>query len=491
MIRLDFVLPEWTRIIWNSAHTKSVWETRISRVSNAFLSIEKHAVLNNIKPAWLSVLSESEVANFQEQLSGTEFEIVCLNKTSVNTSYSSSSKPYVPGQPYNYRTVLTHKSQVDQWHRAWQQNDNLKIGQLLGFPDCCIAFFQKYWVEQQFVDTTWPMSLSGTQGPKECNILLRWLGVRAVSHLPCSFDCKHSYNIARSNIDWGYANGLETEMQWLEEMLDWPVQWSALHGIAEIRTPILKISTRTDATGDLIEVNRQGYSYPPEGASGVKFPYVNKAKTVITKTNAFKRGILLENQWRDNGFSSFEAMNHSHQILLKSLECLNTSQHYSILDFGCGNAELLKNIQQRLLKNSKIHGIELDTQRYSRIKYNTANLEAGKFYNQNMFDDTGDWWSHRYDLILLMPGRLAECDPDQRKHFLNWCRSHTKWILLYAYGDWVTRYNQNQVAEPWRTLNSLGWEFRKKHSVTSDVCFASIVTLEDCAPGLNPFQILG
>lgn len=490
MIRLDFVLPEWTRIIWNSTDTRVIWEPRISKVSNAFVTMEKQTVLHGIKPAWLSSLSETEASLLQQQLTGTPWELICLNKIPVNQSYSSSATLYVPGQPYNYRTVLVHKNQADQWHNAWQTSDNVKIGQLLGFPDCCIDFFQKYWVEQQFVDTTWPMSLGGTVGPKECNILLRWLGVRAVSHLPCGFDCRPTYNIARTNIEWGYANGFSEEMQWLEEMLDWPLQWSALHGIAEVRTPILKISTRTDATGDLVEVNRQGYSYPQEGASGVKFPYINKAKTIITNTNAFKRGILLENQWLDNGFSSFEAMNHSHQVLLKSLEPLDASQHYDILDFGCGNAELLKSIHQRVLKNSKIHGVEIAPDRHGRIKYNTVNLNTGEFFNQNMFDSTGAWWQKNYDLIILMPGRLAECSSAQRTEFLNWAKTHVKWTLLYAYGDWVNKYNQNQVSEPWHTLNNMGWEYKKLQSVNSDLCFASLALLEPKSPSQNPFQIL-
>jgi len=491
MIRLDFVLPEWTRIIWNSLDTKTVWESKISRISNAFLHIEKHTVLDGIKPAWLTSLPESEVQKINSELAGTEFELVCLNKMPVHGSYSSSSKPYVEGQPYNYRAVLTKKSQVSDWKQAWQTSDNVKIGKLLGFPDCCIAFFQKYWIEENFVDTSWPMSLSGTQGPKECNILLRWLGIRAVSHLPCSFDCKDTYQIARTNIEWGYQNGLAQEMEWLEEMLDWPVQWSALHGIAEIRTPILKISTRTDATGDLVEVNKPGYSYPAEGSSGVKFPYINKAKTIVTKTNAFKRSILLENQWRDNGFSTFEAMSHSHQVLLKSLETLDTSQFYNIMDFGCGNAELLKSIQQRVLKNSKIHGVELDSDRYSRIKYNVTDLNTGEFYNQNMFDSEANWWSESYDLIILMPGRLAECSQEHRENFLNWIRNKSKWILLYAYGDWVAKYNQGQVDEPWKTLKSLGLEFHRINHMSTENCFASVSQIQIKKPEATPFQILG
>ena len=37
-------------------------------------------------------------------------------------------------------------------------------------------------------------------------------------------------------------------MQALREILNFPLEWSSLHGIAEIINPIFKISTRSDAT---------------------------------------------------------------------------------------------------------------------------------------------------------------------------------------------------------------------------------------------------
>jgi len=485
MIRLDFVLPEWTRIIWNSNDAKLIWESRIREISNAFLSIEKKLVLQGIKPSWLTSMTEVEYEETTNSIQNTNFVLYILNKTPISNSYISSSQNYVEGQPYNYRVVLTHKNNLEDWKTAWGDNDNLSIGRLLGFPDCCQKFFQKYWVDQKFLDTSWPMSLDGTQGPKECNILLRWLGVRAVSHLPCSFNCKETYSIARTNIDWAISNGYSQEMEWLEEMLDWPIQWSALHGIAEIRTPILKISARTDATADLVVVDRPGFSYPKEGSSGTKFPYINKAKSIITNNNAFKRSILLEKQWLDNGFSTFEAMSHSHQILLETLNDLDKTKQYNIIDFGCGNAELLKSIQQTKLKNSKLHGVEIDADRFSRIKYNTVNLTIGNFYNSNMFDFSAEWFNEKYDLVIIMPGRLTECTQEQRTIFLTWLNQNAKIILWYAYGDWIGKTN---VEEPWKTMNTLNIEFIKKHSVSSSECFAQVGTLTRVIK--KQFQIL-
>ena len=71
----------------------------------------------------------------------------------------------------------------------------------------------------------------------KCNILLRWVGPRIVFHLPCSFDCRPTVELADKFTQIARDAGFHQEMDWLEEMLSWHVEWSALNGIAEIMTP--------------------------------------------------------------------------------------------------------------------------------------------------------------------------------------------------------------------------------------------------------------
>ncbi len=99
------------------------------------------------------------------------------------------------------------------------------------------------------------------------------MNLRAVPHLPCCFDCQHGVELGKKLIEIGRKTGYEEEMNWLLEILSWPVEWSALHGIAEIKTPILKISAQTDAMALKYVVRREGNAYPLEGAQGVNFPY--------------------------------------------------------------------------------------------------------------------------------------------------------------------------------------------------------------------------
>ena len=101
--------------------------------------------------------------------------------------------------------------------------------------------------------------------PFQANILWRWMGPRAVPHLPCSFDCRASVEFANTaDGPWPRARITARRWTWLEEILSWPVSWSALHGIAEVKTPVLKASTRTDATGARVHRAPSGSACQPK-----------------------------------------------------------------------------------------------------------------------------------------------------------------------------------------------------------------------------------
>ena len=153
------------------------------------------------------------------------------------------------------------------------------------------------------VDTTWPMALAsagasnGTRalavsGPPEANILWRWMGVRAVPHLPCRFDCPATVELARRFLDVGREAGYREEMDWLVEILGWPVEWSALHGIAEVRTPILKVSTRTDATPSPTWCGGPPTRTPPRGRAA------SASRTRRRLGPASRRARAFDAEWR-------------------------------------------------------------------------------------------------------------------------------------------------------------------------------------------------
>jgi hypothetical protein len=229
-------------------------------------------------------------------LAGVPLEILGRNPGDATTV-----KGLEAGDPFLYRVVVGNPDSVLAFRDAWDAGDDQEMGRLLGYPACCVKFSRRVWEDEGLTDTTWPMALgtgtpeNGTRcieisGPPEANILWRWIGVRPVPHLPCRCDCEGSVELGRRFIRLGRQAGFGEEMDWLLEILSWPVEWSALHGIAEIKTPVLKVMARTDATATKYVVQRHGSAYPAEGARGLKFPY-RMPRVLMTEGRAFRRGL--------------------------------------------------------------------------------------------------------------------------------------------------------------------------------------------------------
>lgn len=119
--------------------------------------------------------------------------------------------------------------------------DHKKMGRLLGYPQCCIDFFAKYWPQEHYD----PIFLEArrTKGAKmiknnvvkvkaipEANVALRYFGPRAVPHLPCSFSCKKSQEFSQMFLQFNRSRDL------LLEMLSTPFEWNGFKGVAIIDT---------------------------------------------------------------------------------------------------------------------------------------------------------------------------------------------------------------------------------------------------------------
>lgn len=109
-----------------------------------------------------------------------------------------------------------------------------------------------------------------------------------------------------------------------------------------------------------------------------------------------------------------------------------------VIDFGCGNGVLLRKIREL---NSRIvpYGIEVDEKRLSNIVQVLPQFEEN-FVVGNMFNNEKIWQNGKYELAILMPGRLLEADPETVTKFKERLKIYCNNILIYAYGDWLEKY---------------------------------------------------
>jgi 2-polyprenyl-3-methyl-5-hydroxy-6-metoxy-1,4-benzoquinol methylase len=274
--------------------------------------------------------------------------------------------------------------------------------------------------------------------PPEANILWRWQGVRLVSHLPCSFDCESTEKIGIQMAELGRKLGYNEQIDWIYEFLSWPVEWSALHGIAEIRTPINKISARTDMTPWKYTVQKFSNMYPEDGMSGITYPYNQKKIKIkpVTKTISFAKSLEDTSVWEENGFSNKGAMDHFHQVILDAMGDMKYIPGGNVLDLGCGNGVLLGRVvgdRTDLLP----HGVEIDRQRCMSA---ATNIHWGIFTMGSIFD-LNNWNEPTYSLVLLMPGRLLETTRATAEQVRKQLYEKTDLLLINLTCDWTQQYS--------------------------------------------------
>lgn len=456
MNRLAFRLPDFTRHTWVSQRARDAWATRIERVAACWQEVEWLSVAEGVRDCCLRVVSPGDMDGLAEQTVAAGLALAPLDTIAAsNGAYMSAGVGVVPGHPYNQRVVVGRAEHLSAFREAWERGDQKEVGRLLGYPACCSDFFEEFWVRQRFVDTTWPMAL-GTAGgadegatllevggPPHTNILLRWLGVRAVPHLPCSFTCEPSRRFGEELVGLARRRGHAAEADDLLRMLEWPVEWSALHGIAEIKTPVLKIAALTDATPVKYVVRRRGTTYPAEGAQGLSFPYKEPNRLRVTDSRGFQRGLTnltkpldahKQAEWYfgDNGFTSRSGMDAAHRPLVELSAAALGATPGAVLDLGCGNGALLEKICERR-KAAAPFGIDLDPSKVAHagllLPRHAANFHVGDFFNA----DAPALGERRYALALLMLGRLFEVEPERAAGLRGWLRSHVEHLLVYVY----------------------------------------------------------
>ncbi len=453
MERLDFELPEFTRHSWVSDAAGQVWEPRLKRIVHAWLELEWRSVGAGLRRCGVTLVSAVDLVDragdwARHGLSGVPLEICGQS----------------PGfaEPVVYRVAVGAAESVRAFRDAWDGGDDQEMGRLLGYPACCVEFSRSVSEEEGLTDTTWPMAVAtlmpqeGTRclevaGPPETNLLWRWMGVRAVPHLPCRFDCAATVEVGRTFVAAGRDAGFGEEMHWLLEILSWPVEWSALHGIAEIKTPVLKVSACTDATATKYTVRRHGVAYPAEGAQGLKFPY-RMPRVEMTEARGFQLGLAnpltpIEElpDWYapDNGFTSVSALKRVTQPVVEVATAALEGAGGVVLDLGCGNGARLKEIREA---NPQIvpYGIDRDVDRVEHARALFPEF-ADNFVVGDPCEDDRLWsGGRRYRLALLMPGLLLAAGPERAARLKERLAERCDHLLIYAQGDWLTKYRDLQ-----------------------------------------------
>ena len=410
--RLDFTVPDFLRKTWASEIAKEYWEPKIHSISDAWPYIERASVIHGMRPGTLQSVVPEDLPKLQTWAVQNQLGFSILGMEGAHQGYGNATQSYVPGQPFTYRVYIGDYPQA--FKEAWDKGLNNIIGDTLGYPACCSEFFSKYWIQEGWRDLTLPaIETSEMRNLIYNNVLLKHLGVRPVFHLPCSFSCRFSCQIGVDLYDLMRTINYGNEAEWLRELVSMPMEWSSLHGIAILTTPIFKMTYNTDPLAQKQTLRLLSEHYLEHGASGKQFPFVDS------------RPIKLLSSF--NGFKTMEGMKDAHKFILQALPKELSGR---VVDLGCGTGELLREIRK---KYPDITCYGVDNQ---RAVINRAVKQANfddSFFACDIYEYS---WRLYYDLVLIANQRLFERPRTEASELLYQISTNTKYCLIYTYAGW-------------------------------------------------------
>lgn len=374
--RLPFVMPEFVRTAWVSPAAQVEWEPRIQLIARAWRELEVLAVLAGVREVALLRRSAEGLAVDAATWNRAGLSYRILGTEAAQQTYAARSARPKPGAPFVFAIAVSKGERTSEFFSRWTAADSVAMGEMLGYPACCTRAFRTFWETEGLCDNTWlaaggpsasaPRVSIAADGPWEARTTWRWLGVRLVPHLPCRFSCEESIALGRKFEQLGTSLGFESEVRWIRELLTMPLRYSALHGVAEVRTPIVKFIANTDPTAReyVVEFTRSELPSQPAG---------QRTRGTRSYRDGLDREIVqlaAKPSWwyEDNGFQTLAAMRRSHAAIKRAaVEAVRAAEPglRVVVDLGCGNGVLACEIAAAT--DLQPHGVELHPAKLARV----------------------------------------------------------------------------------------------------------------------------
>ncbi len=293
------------RVTWSSSSAESVWGPRLEAIHETWQKVEWLSVLAGLRACAVVHVDPEALPNLAGRLARSAVMAIPLDQQAAGDGvFNHRLQAARVGAAFRYRVLIGRALDVMRFQDALQDCNDALAGALLGYPSCCTEAFVRRWQEERTTDPVWQMALAANGvrrsddrvevlSAPEANVLCRYLGIRLVPHLPCSLTCEATIRLAAGFFDVARVAGMGSEMKWAETVLDWPCEWSAVHGLAELKLPVLKCVNGTDQSDVKRVVRLIGRTYPDEGAQGLTFPFRRPARPGPTERPAFRRGAEL------------------------------------------------------------------------------------------------------------------------------------------------------------------------------------------------------
>lgn len=268
-----------SRKIWPTEEKRDKWKDIIRKASRTHSIAERKMVTEGYRKAGTTHLNKKNYYDKLDIMSEEGLIFTPIRKTTPLSGFTHTHYDPKEGEDYDIYGAITRNKEDGQLFKKYekqQPTNHEKIGELLGFPECCRGNFKDNWDEhldpmipsidsmdtseyheEEEIDEGVKHVYEVDSIPPETNQLLRYWGLRVTSHLPHSFDCQETIDFGKKWIE--VMRDIDEEgLEYLLEILDMPIRWDQYRGILEVTTPIFRGITTTGFTEDRYVIKVKG-----------------------------------------------------------------------------------------------------------------------------------------------------------------------------------------------------------------------------------------
>ena len=257
-------LPDFLRTAWVSDEARQVWQPRFEAIRELWPRLALQSVAEGRAECAIRVVPARMFFGLQAEARRRGVTAVALGVRGVAVAgYAAEGFRPGAGRPFLYEVGFGSGEVCAELEGLWGQRQFGAAYTIAGVAACCSEALDRD-MRLGRVDPAARYAEGGVEvaAGAVMDALWSWLNVERVTCAACEPECD---NAAAATARWeGYAGecGYSQEMGWLREVLGWPLEWTALHGIAELKTPVMKGTWTTDTRHTKATLRYRGEGYP-------------------------------------------------------------------------------------------------------------------------------------------------------------------------------------------------------------------------------------
>lgn len=261
-----------TLIMYWSDDLRSKWERRLNRISRVYSDTELETFMQDERDIYIYHVRSDDYEGSYKMLRDNDLLYYPNHKSALYDGFSHKHITPQPGDPYMLYGAVVKRSKKEIGEQFLEADtgtscDHEQIGKFLGYPMCCVDFFNKTFgpVVDPIYEAAMNNNIKTVENGKVtlschpyCNQMLRYFGIRITPHLTHSMDCEKSIEMGKS---WfSTMSSIDrTAARWALELLSMPMTWDCYKGIAIIDTPIFRGISNSDFTRERRIVENTGW----------------------------------------------------------------------------------------------------------------------------------------------------------------------------------------------------------------------------------------